>query len=190
MILFVDTETTGLPSYHLDPDDLLQPHVIQMTILDEHEMRLNEYAIPAVPIPPQATAIHGIDDEMIRCVGRPRVEVAMLTWGLLRRASLIVGFNIAFDRFVTESLLQRARISMPWPPVFCCMKATRPLLNLPPTQRQIDAGYGNEPKMPSLAEAYGAICGKAIRCAHDSLADTEATRELFFTLRAMGAINV
>ena len=145
---------------------------------------MNSYVVPMQPVPADVVAIHGITTEIATLAGRPRVEVALYLLGWLHLATEVVAFNAEFDWFLIQTMFARSGISREsWPPRFCCMKASRDIACIPPTDRQVAAGYGNEWKTPSLAEAYRIICGKEIRCAHDALADAEACRELYYALR-------
>ncbi|WP_440530337.1 3'-5' exonuclease [Serratia nevei] len=56
--LVLDTETTGL-------DD--KAEIIEIAVIDAHgKVLLNTLVRPSKPIPPEATAIHGITDEMVK----------------------------------------------------------------------------------------------------------------------------
>lgn len=66
---------------------------------------------PGVPIPPHATAIHGITDEMV--AGRPRIDAALRHARRLCRGRTVAAHCAGFDlSFVGPSLCERALCTM------------------------------------------------------------------------------
>jgi DNA polymerase-3 subunit epsilon len=188
MILFFDTETTGLPQAHLSNADPLQPHVVQLAALltdDDGTERasLNLVVQPDTPIPAPAAAVHGITDEIAaRCGVRPAVA-AVAFCDLMRRADTLVAHNISFDLQLIATLLLRTRREQPvMPSTFCTMIAASPIVNLPPTARMVSAGF-NKPKPPKLEECIAHFFGEKLDGAHDAMIDVRACARLFFHLR-------
>ncbi len=102
--LVLDTETTGL--------DAATARLVQLGIvrLEAGELVLEpEFDLlvdPERPIPPQSTAIHGIDDAMV--AEAPRfVDLAPDLLSLLDGA-LVIGHNIGFDLAILKHELDRA----------------------------------------------------------------------------------
>jgi DNA polymerase-3 subunit epsilon len=153
--LFVDTETTGL-----DParDEIIELAMVPFT----YGLDGNIYAVgepfqqlrePSKPIPPEVTAITGIDDAM---VAGKRIDPADVTH-FVALSSLVVAHNAAFDR----KFLER----------FCETFTTKPWAC---SMIEIDwAGEGYEgTKLAYLAGAAGFFYERH-RAAHDCLAAIE-----------------
>lgn len=72
------------------------------------------------------------------------------------------------------------------------LELVTPIVNLPPTQKMINAGF-NKPKPPKLIEAYRHFFGDAdaeefSAKAHGALADARATARLYFHLKREGLL--
>ncbi len=109
--LFVDTETTGL-----DParDEIIEVAMVPFTYgLDGEIYRVGEpfqqLRQPSKPIPPEVTAITGIDDAMV--AGRTIDTDEVRHFAAL--ASLVVAHNAAFDRRFLERFCETFN-AMPW----------------------------------------------------------------------------
>lgn len=194
MILFFDTETTGRPDFRRPVDDTFQPQIVQLAALlteDDGTERasFSIVVLPSCTIPSGAAAVHGITDQIAdRCGVSPKL--ALMLWDdLAGRAETIVAHNIRFDWFLMASAWsrtsarafdathgQRAR--------FCTMDAASPIVNLPPTERMIAAGF-NKPKPPKLEECIRHFFGEDLIGAHDALADVRACARVFFHLRSL-----
>lgn len=108
----------------------MQPRIVELcvVVLDdetyeqtaEHIFLLN----PAIPIPPEVTKIHGIDDETVR--GLPTFEDALpkIIEAFFAQRRLLA-HNLPFDRGVLEVELRRldAINRFPWPPEQTCTVA-------------------------------------------------------------------
>ena len=190
MILFFDTETTGLYSDRVPLDHPSQPHIVQiaMMLTDDAGKPISTVSMvvnPGCPIPPGATAVHGIGDELARKVGISEKTAVGLFRHLTSRAELIVAHNAKFDIGVMLSVC--AREGMPHNgdlPVFCTMEAASPIVNLPPTERMIAAGL-DKPKPPKLGECISHFFGETLDGAHDALVDVHACARVFFHLRSL-----
>lgn len=189
-IMFFDTETTGLPDKRSPVTAKHQPHVVQLAaILTEDDgterASINLIVNPGVTIPKGASDVHGITDEVAGLFGvRPKIA-AYAFRNLAARADLVVAHNIEFDLFLMEALFARLEMSsMEGGEHFCTMAATTPILNLPPTERMLAAGF-NKPKPPKLEEAFRHFFGQDLVGAHDALVDVRACRDVFFAVRAL-----
>lgn len=197
MILFYDTETTGFPDYRAPFGHENQPGLVQLCCIltedDGHDRSLvNLIVNPGRPIPKAASDIHGITDEIATACGVPE-SVAVAVWSnLARRASLIVAHNIKFDDTIMACAWAR---SGPKASSFdgehsmrsryCTMEKSTDLVNLPPTEKMIKAGY-NKPKPPRLDEAHKHFFSRDISGAHDALVDASACSRIFFHLQKLG----
>lgn len=193
MILFWDTETTGLPLMHetiYHPD---QPDVIQLAALlteDDGTERMHFSLLVQNdrPIHPEAEKAHGLSQDLINRLGVTQVMAATVFLRIAARADFLVAHNEEFDRFSTDILMDRAKVPFDWrKPGLCTMKAATPVLNLPPTPRMVKAGI-NRPKSPRLEECYQHFFEESLVGAHDAMIDVRACARVFFHLRSIGAI--
>jgi DNA polymerase-3 subunit epsilon len=63
--------------------------------------------------------------------------------------------------------------------VFCTQANSVKILNLPPTEKMIRAGF-NKPKSPNLGEAYEFFAGKKLEGAHNAAVDLAACKVVYF----------
>lgn len=195
MILFFDTETTGLPQdrYPIDHPD--QPHIVQLAaqLCADDGKALAGFALIVDPgiasgvrIPARAAEVHGITDEIAAKLGVP-LEFAINAFShLYQRADLVCAHNIKFDVFVTETAIARhhKQIRKLQKPMFCTMEAASPIVNLPPTDRMKAAGF-TKPKPPKLEEAYKHFLNEELKGAHDAMVDVAACARLYFHLKSL-----
>jgi DNA polymerase III subunit epsilon len=198
MILFFDTETTGLPEFVRPLDDDRQPHLVQIACLltdDDGTERASTNLIvnPGVPIPEGAARVHGITDAIADRCGVPS-STAVAMWNkLAERADLIVAHNIKFD--ITLMKIAWARQFGADGPAyekrhgnraqFCTMERSSPIVNLPPTARMLAAGF-NKPKPPKLEEAILHFFQETLEGAHDALVDVRACARVYFHMKNNG----
>ncbi len=195
MILFFDTETTGLPNFRAPMDDPSQPHLVQLACLlteDDGTERASLSLIvnPGVPIPAGASAVHGITDLIADRAGVFN-ETAVAMWSrLAERADLLVAHNIRFDMAIMAAAharhspggLLKMDKAHAGRPRFCTLDAAAPIVNLPPTEKMVAAGF-NKPKPPKLEECVKHFFGEALNGAHDALVDVRACARVFFHLK-------
>lgn len=199
-VLIFDVETTGLPARGMPLDHERQPHLVQLAALlmdDDGTERASVSLIirPPVPIPDDVAAIHGITNNIAASVGIPPAAAVGVWSNLARRADLLVAHNIAFDILLMEIAWLRsmgAEAAANWQALhagrtrFCTMQAATPLVNLPPTERMIAAGF-NRPKAPKLAECVRHFFGEDLAGAHDALVDVRACARVFCHIRNLEA---
>lgn len=198
-VLFYDTETTGVPEKYLPIEDERQPHIVQiagfLSADDGKEMScLNLMTRPAGwVIPDAAAAVHGITTETALKFGMSEkwAVIALISMGL--QADMICGHNVAFDDEMLEIAVKRFGIpddvwlKFKGKPRYCTADHSTDLVNIPPTQRMIETGYGNKPKRPKLIEAYKHFFGEEFDGAHDAMVDVRACARVFFHLQQIGA---
>lgn len=99
MIVTLDTETTGT---RRDVD-----RIVEIALLVEYDEPLVWRINPGVPIPAEASAVHGITDADV--AGCPSFAQCAPIWlDRIRNAATIAGFNLRFDLEIIQSELDRA----------------------------------------------------------------------------------
>ncbi len=159
----IDTETTGL-----DPK---QARLIEIGAIRLDGERLDESETfsmlvrPGIPVPPSATAVHGIDDAMLADAADFSTVGPQLA-GFLRGRPLI-GHSIGFDLAIFRQA--HAQASLPW---------TAPLA--------LDTRLLAQIVMPSLAnyslEALASLFNLSLDDRHRALADARLTAQIFLRL--------
>ncbi len=190
MLLFFDTETTGLPVKGGALEQ--QPRIVQLAALlttDEGEeracfstlIRPQGWCIPA-----EAAAIHGISTERALEEGVNLKAALHVLYAWMGCARVQVAHNIRFDaqllRWDSERAFGRAPDPASLPPPFCTMDAAAPIVNLPPTPRMVAAGF-HRPKAPKLAECIRHFFGEDLAGAHDALVDVRACARVYLHLQ-------
>jgi DNA polymerase-3 subunit epsilon len=188
--LIYDTETTGQWKYDLPDTHESQPRMVQMgAILADDDARvIGEINLIVKPegfvIPPDATEVHGITQELAMKVGLPLVLVMGAFSNLVAAADICIAFNNEYDRSIVKretTLLQKpnrleeARIKH-----HCEMKEMTPICKIPKP-----AHYRRNPndpyKWPSLDEAYQHVFGEPFKgTRHNAMEDVRATARLYY----------
>lgn len=196
MILFFDTETTGLPDWKSPSDAPNQPHLVQLAMILTDDDLTERACVNLIirpegwDIPADVAAIHGITTDIAsRCGVQEKIAVGLFD-RMVPRNGLLVAHNISFD----QRIIRIARLRSGWTkpelqeeekkPTFCTMAAATPLVNLPPTDRMIAAGF-SKPKPPKLAECIKHFYGEELAGAHDALVDVRACMRVYAALRLL-----
>lgn len=194
MILFMDTETTGFYQDRLPVDHELQPHIVQLAaqLCSTDGAPVAGFSLiidPGVEIPERAANVHGITTEKAVQFGVSAQSALSMFVHLYQRSELIVAHNIKFDKAVMETGISRY-YGKPTPldkkPIFCTMEAATPIVNLPPTDRMLAAGF-NKPKPPKLEECIRHFFDETLENAHDAMVDLIACRRVYFHLKGLEA---
>jgi DNA polymerase-3 subunit epsilon len=164
-MLAFDTETTGV-----DPDEARIVTACAARIWGDGSLSAdvqNWLVNPGVPIPPGATAIHGITDEKA-AAGRPPAEAVLeiaaeleSTW---EQGFPVIGHNVAYDLTVLDRELRRHG----HPP----LEVTGPVIDTLVLDRQVvrfRRGQGAR-KLDALCAAYDVRLDGAHDAAFDALA--------------------
>ncbi|WEK42943.1 MAG: 3'-5' exonuclease [Candidatus Sphingomonas colombiensis] len=191
MILFFDTETTGFFNERQPVNHPSQPHIVQLAaLLTEDDgtavMSMSTIIDNGVPIPAQASSVHGITTEIADARGI-EPEIAMQMFGhLYRLADTVVAHNIKFDKGVVEAEIFRrhGEVRRLTKSLFCTMEAASPIVNLPPTERMLAAGF-DKPKPPKLEECILHFFNEPLDGAHDAMIDVVACQRVFFHLKSL-----
>ncbi len=154
-LVFFDLETTGVQP--------MEDRIVQIAAVkvwpDGRQEEKDVLLDPGIPIPPAATAVHGISDEQVR--GRPffrQIARSLAEW--LSGCDL-AGYNC--DQFDIPMLMEefgRAGVAFD-------MDATRPTIDVLKVERNVNSHR--------LEATYRRYTGKILSGAHDALADTRAT---------------
>lgn len=194
MLLFFDTETTGLPVRGGALQQ--QPRIVQLAAMltthaGEERACFSTLIQPAGwVIPPEAAAIHGISTERAAAEGVPLRVALHVLYAWLGASRTVVAHNIRFDWQMLRWETERAYGCVPsedsMPARFCTMDAATPVVNLPPTARMLAAGF-NRPKAPKLEECVKHFFGERLEGAHDALVDVRACARVFLHLQTLKA---
>jgi DNA polymerase-3 subunit epsilon len=164
-VLYLDTETTGLG----DRDELVDIAAID----NSGRVLLNTLIKPHRPIPRDATAIHGITDEMVRSApGWADVYPRFLD--LLASYRHVIVYNADFDRRLIQQTCVSVTLSLPRANWHCAMKRYADFAGEPDR-------YGRGNRWFPLGQAVSRL-GVTLIPDHSALADARACREV---VRAM-----
>ena len=158
-IAFIDVETTGLSPY--------SDRIVELSILKIHPDGAEEYKShrvnPGVPIPAEATAVHGITDSDV--AGEPVFQRYAKSVRDFLEDCDIAGFNvIKFDLPCLETEFARANVEF--------SRRGRQLVDSKVIYHQRD------PR--DLRAAYRKYCGKEMEGAHSAEEDAKATAEVLY----------
>lgn len=191
MILFFDTETTGFFQDRLPVDHPDQPYIVQLAaeLCDDSGNSVSSFSLiidNGVEIPMQASNVHGITTERAVKFGVSAAAALSLFTHLYQRADVVVAHNIKFDRGVVEAAIARHydRVMPLRKPLYCTMEAASPIVNLPPTERMLAAGF-TKPKPPKLEECIKHFFDESLDGAHDAMVDVAACRRVYFHLKSL-----
>lgn len=191
MILFFDTETTGFFDDRLPIDHEAQPYIVQLAaqLCQDDGSPVSGFCFIValgVPIPERAAAVHGITDEKAIQFGVSAEFALSAFTHLYQRADLVCAHNIKFDKGILEVAIARHYgKTMPLrKPMFCTMEAASPVVNLPPTERMVAAGF-TKPKPPKLEECIQHFFNEDLDGAHDAMVDVTACRRVYLHLKSL-----
>ena len=190
MILFFDTETTGLADFNKRARDPAQPHIVQLAAIamtDDLATEIDAYNVIVKPdgwtIPKEASDVHGITMEKA-AGGIPEKDAATKLLEMIALSALIVAHNITFDKFIARIAMRRYDLmtdaqDLWWKqlPTFCTMRATTDLCKLP-------GPFAGKFKWPKLQEAHQHAFGETFDGAHDALADVRACSRIYRWLQS------
>jgi DNA polymerase III epsilon subunit-like protein len=209
-IMFVDTETTGLPTSMSAPytDGKAWPYMLGVSwiVADENAHLKGEYwtrqqfiIAPRPGVVNNAMHINGITEDMQRESGIPISHILSTISGeiLYWKPKYIVAHNAAFDRGVLlaesarderDAVISRL-LKTEW---FCTKHDIGDVLGLPATEKQREYFPEVDYKFPSLDELYMHLFGKAIagrETHHGAAVDVEALTVCYYKLKEQGIIK-
>ncbi len=197
MILVIDTETQDLPDFKKRASDPTQPHGLQFAAAILNPDTFEIEAEQDLLVRPDGWEIsqgafdrHGISHQYATENGFSEAAVAEVAVELIWKASLIVGHNITFDKFMMRIAARRFGFltdeqDAAWKalPTFCTMNATTNVCKLP-------GGRGGAYKWPKLSEAYETIFKRKMDGAHNALSDVRGTVEILRWLNSQGLVPI
>lgn len=165
-LVIVDTETTGVEK---SIDRIVQIAAIRIEpsgLTEEQCMLVN----PGVPIPPEATAIHGITDA--RVAAEPKFPTVWAVMARLIKGADFCAYNAPFDLGMIEAECKRAGL-----PVYKPERVVDPLVIF----------RGRQPHTLKGAVEYYLLEEHAQ--AHDALGDAKATLDVLMAQACEKAID-
>lgn len=178
MILFFDTETTGLVDFKKPANDPSQPRLVQLGAIlsddDGKELAVMDCLVKPVGFRIPDNMVHGISHDEAVVKGIDIYDVL----GTFARLTMVhmkeyVAHNISFDSKVLGSEMSR---NGDWSEItgFCTMLASTSLVGARQPNGRI--------KWPKLSEAYKFFFGEELVDAHDVLTDVRACKRIYFEL--------
>lgn len=192
-VLFLDTETTGLPNFKLSSNHESQPHICQIAaiLVDKDRKTRAELNFLIKPqdwiITEETSKIHGIKHETAIEYGIHPKGAFSLLWRLFASTTILVAHNISFDLFLLRIAAHRIGLQDPKElpfEKFCTMSKSKDILKLPPTEKMRAAGLKMF-KSPNLQETYKHFFGVEFDGSHDAMNDVRACRDVYFKLQDM-----
>jgi len=162
-----DTETTGL-----DPE---RDEIVQLAALRVVNGRIVDGEVfetlidPQRPIPPGATAVHGITPQMV--IGAPHIGEAGARFHRFAAGAVLVAHNAPFDM----AFLRRHE-------AIICQRFDNPILDTVLASAVL-FGQGESHSLDALASRFGIIIPEAAR--HTALGDAEATAQALVRMLPM-----
>lgn len=164
-LIILDTETTGLScDQGHEIIELAAEKIMNGEVVDE----FHSFVLPLRPIPLDATAIHGLDNEFIATYGQP-AEHVFPNFASFIEDGVLVGHNIRrFDHPFLMSHYRRLGLELPENDIVDTLEIARTALRLP--------NY----KLGTIASHFGISTDGA----HRAAADVAMTRKVLFAMMA------
>jgi DNA polymerase-3 subunit epsilon len=185
MLIFFDTETTGLPKNWKAPISMIDnwPRLVQIAwkvySIDGELFKSKSYIIKPenFVIPTEASNIHGITTVLANNKGEDIKKVLKKFMKHLSQSNTIIAHNLNFDENVIASELYRLNILNPFShkEKICTMEKSTNICKI-----HGDYGY----KWPKLQELYFYLFGKEFEEAHNAEIDINATADCFWELKS------
>ena len=203
MILFFDTETTGIRKGGFIP------RVVQIGALmtDDNGKTVGELNLLLLPdgfenIPVEASNVHGFSTDFVKKHGVDRYMALSAFFAMMEQADTVVAHNAEYDMDLLQietdyykDIHNDAQAGTIWQEilsdakVFCTMLNTRDIMKLPLSEAQAsffkDKGITQQYKNPRLQEAHIHFMGYDFEGAHDAMADVRACKDVYFKLHSL-----
>ena len=192
MLLFIDTETTGLPKY--SASDVMEkwPRVVQLAWslydTDGNRESLNSFIIYPTDftIPMDSARIHGITTERAKKEGVSLHKVLPQFDADVEKATTIISHNLDFDMPIVNTEFMRCKLetNLLKKQKFCTMKTSK-IISWCKLPKPSGMGY----KWPALNELHLQLFETEFTDSHNASADVEACARCYFELRKRGIIE-
>jgi DNA polymerase III epsilon subunit-like protein len=192
MLLFIDTETTGLPRYSATEATEKWPRVVQLawSLYDNDGNRESQNCFIIYPtdftIPMDSARIHGITTERAKQEGVSLHKVLPHFNADVERATTVIAHNLDFDLPIVHTEFVRCKLetNLMKKQTVCTMKPREIVLwcKIPKA-----SGYGY--KWPTLNELHLQLFQTGFTGSHNAGADMEACARCYFELRKRGIIQ-
>jgi len=193
LICVFDTETTGFPNWKIPSDDPSQPHLVdicallytpQGELVDSFEAMIRP---DGWEIPNEVAVIHGITTEMALEQGIPEVEALGGFLRIYMQAGLRVAHNCSFDDRIMRIAIMRhigkqAADAFKAEPSYCTAAKSKPICQLPPTEKMKATNFKNSFKTPTVSEALLHFTGEELVGGHRARPDAEACARVYFAI--------
>jgi DNA polymerase III epsilon subunit-like protein len=191
MLLFIDTETTGLPKYYeIDPVKKW-PRVVQIawSLYDTDGNRAGHSSFIIYPvdftIPADSARIHGITTERAKAEGTSLYKVLPQLNADVERATHVIAHNLDFDLPIVQTEFRRCEMATDlMKKEQCCTMKPPQIVSLCKLPSKSGRGF----KWPTLNELHLRLFGTEFADSHNAGADVEACARCFFELKKQGII--
>ncbi len=192
LLLFIDTETTGIVKGHPKPtlEPGKWPRLVEiawiLTDISGTTVECDDLLIipDGFSIPPESTKIHNITTDIAKNDGIPVKEALERFIQVSYQADTVVAHNLWFDFGVI--IAEGTRLGLnPFPPEIqqvCTMHSSTDHCKLKSPKGK---GY----KWPGLAELYKILFNKDIVIQHRAINDTKVCMSCYFELVKLGVIS-
>jgi DNA polymerase III subunit epsilon len=169
--LSFDLETTGTDSFQDVP---VSYAFVEHRNISDGMVTAREFGIvnPGKPIPPQATAVHGITDEMARdglALGEAVALIAERIRDCWTSGGAIVGMNVAYDLTMIETLCSKYDLPT------LSASGPGPVLDVYVIDKTLDKWRKGKRTLGDLCLRYGVQLDNA----HSADGDAEATLRIY-----------
>lgn len=197
MILVFDTETSGLPNWRMGPN-MVQPGLCQFAagLYDAEGVEHGSVSLIVKPrhlVTDGAAKTHGLSQQICEALGVAEA-MAVAVWDrMAEKSARMVAHNAKFDWLIMESARLAGRVDRRGAreeKLVCTMDASVDVVRIPPTEKMVKAGRGNQFKVPSLTELHHFLFGEGFEGAHDALVDVRACARCYFELARRGAVTL
>ena len=191
VLLFLDTETTGLPR-SAQNDIEKWPRVVQLAwaLYDTEGNRETLNSVIIYPtdftIPMDSARIHGITTDRAKKEGTSLHKVLPQFNADVEKASTVIAHNLAFDLPIvaTEFLRCGLETNLTKKQPFCTMKTPQII-----SWCKLPAKSGRGYKWPTLNELHLQLFETEFAGSHNAGADVEACARCYFELQKRGIIG-
>ena len=194
-VLFLDTETTGIPdrAAKWDVDFETYPHIVQLAWIYGDKSESHIIRPDGWEIPDDVVAVHGITTEQAMEQGEPFVFVIDRFIAFAEQAGLLCGHNIHFDTGIikTNILRELGHEYYNANDVESALFKGKRIDTMRPTMKWVDARRANGSlKFPNLGELYARCFPGETFPAHDALEDCKAVARCLPVILENGLVEL